>query len=126
MKFKMPFMIYLIGGPPRCGKTTLAKEMSKKLKIPWISSDALEVVSREYVSKEKRIKLYPYSFLRKKGVNRNNDEFYSKYSAREIINVLKKQAKTSFRAIDMMIANEIDNGNDYIIEGYHILPSLRS
>ncbi len=119
-------MIYLIGGPPRCGKTTLAKEMSKKLKIPWISSDALEVVSREYVSKEKRIKLYPYSFLRKKGVNRNNDEFYSKYSAREIINVLKKQAKTSFRAIDMMIANEIDNGNDYIIEGYHILPSLRS
>ncbi len=37
-------MIYLIGGPPRCGKTTLAKEMSKKLEIPWISSDALEVV----------------------------------------------------------------------------------
>ncbi len=95
-------MIYLIGGPPRCGKTTLAKEMSKKLKIPWISSDALEVVSREYVSKDRWRKLYPYSFLRKERGNRNNDKFYNKYSAREIINVLKKQAKASFRLLKIV------------------------
>ncbi|OGF22453.1 hypothetical protein A2Y83_04145 [Candidatus Falkowbacteria bacterium RBG_13_39_14] len=49
----MNIMIYLIGGPPRCGKTTLAKEMSKKLRIPWVSTDALEVVTRAYVDKEK-------------------------------------------------------------------------
>lgn len=74
-------MIYLIGGPPRCGKTTLAKEMSKKLRIPWVSTDALEVVTRAYVDKGKWQTLYPYSFVRKKGGNRNNDEFYSSYSA---------------------------------------------
>lgn len=115
-------MIYLIGGPPRCGKTTLAKELSKKIKIPWISADTLEVVSREYTDKKERKNLYPYSFLRKKGGKRNNDEFYSEHSPQKIINILKRQAKTSFKAIDMMIANEIDNGNDYIIEGYHIMP----
>ena len=115
-------MIYLIGAAPRCGKTTLAKGMSKKYKIPWISSDTLEVVGREYTDKREYEKKYPYSHLRRKGGSRQNDYFYETYSSRQIVNVLKKQAKATEKAIDMMIACEIADGNDYIIEGYHITP----
>ena len=117
-------MIYLIGGPPRSGKTTLAKTLAKKLRISWISTDTLEVVSRSYIPKSQWQKVYPYSYLRRKGGARNNDEFYEKYSTNKIIQVLKEQTKSTYKAIDAMIANEIDNGNDYIIEGYHLVPGF--
>ena len=117
-------MIYLIGGPPRSGKTTLAKALAKKLKIPWITTDTLEVITRAYIPKSQWRKTYPYSYLRRKGGTRNNDEFYEKYSTQKIIQVLKTQAKATYKAIDTMIANEIDNGNDYIIEGYHLVPGF--
>jgi len=117
-------MIYLIGGSPRTGKTSFAKHLSNKFRISWISSDCLEVIVRPYISKSKFKQAYPYSYLRKHGGARNNDYFYEKYSSQKIIQALKKQSKTTYKAIDNMIANEIDNGNDYVIEGYHLDPSF--
>jgi len=116
-------MIYLIGSPPRCGKTTLAKKMSKQAKIPWLSCDTLDAITQELTPKDKWQKKYPYSFLRKKS-GRNNDEFYNLYSANKIISILKKEAMAVYGAIDTVIACEIADGNDYIIEGYHIQPSF--
>ncbi len=115
-------MIYLIGGPPRCGKTTLAKAMSKRFGIPWISTDMLEVVSGGYVTREQWNKSHPYSLLRRK--YKTNDAFYSKLTPQEIVKVLRQQAKATALAIDMAAICEINDGNDYIIEGYHIEPSL--
>ena len=117
-------MIYLIGAPPRCGKTTLAKRMSKKTKISWISCDTLESIAKIYISKKDWEKKCPYSFLRKKNGTRNNDDFYGTYSSAKIVKVLKKQSEIAHNAIDMMIDCEVDNSNDYIIEGYHITPSF--
>lgn len=115
-------MIYLIGGPPRCGKTTLAKTMSKKFGIPWISCDTLEVIAGAYMSRAQWDKTHPYSLLRRK--HKTNDAFYNTYTANEIVEVLRKQAEPTFAAIDMATICEIKDGNDYIIEGYHILPSV--
>lgn len=118
-------MIYLIGAPPRCGKTTLSKRMSKKYKIPWISCDTLNSITQEHTPQEEWEKKYPYSFLRKKGkLSRSNDAFYNTYSPKKIISVLEKQAKAVHKAIDITIACEIADGNDYIIEGYHISPGF--
>jgi len=41
-------MIYLIGGPPRCGKTNIAKKLSKS----WISADTIESMIRENADKK--------------------------------------------------------------------------
>ena len=117
-------MIYLIGGPPKCGKTTLAKKLSKELGIQWIASDTLQVVTREYVSKyasKKEIdKLYPHNTQKGK----SNDETYSLNTPKQIAKNYIKQAKASFAAIDMFSICEINDGNDYIIEGYHVTPQL--
>ena len=117
-------MIYLIGAPPRCGKTTLAKKMSKQTRIPWLSCDTLDAITQEYTPVEKWKKKFPYSYLRKKGKARNNDDFYSTYSSTKIVSVLKQEAKTVYKAIETVIACEIADSNDYIIEGYHIFPSF--
>lgn len=113
-------MIYLIGGSPKCGKTTLAKQLSKVKKIPWVSTDSLETVVRSYYNKKDISKNFPASLQRGK----SNDEKYSKYSTKEIISAYCKQAKTLHLAIEMFILAEITDGNDYIIEGYHIEPKL--
>lgn len=117
-------MIYLIGGPPRCGKTTLAKYVSKKFGIPWISTDTLGVIGGAYMNQKEWNKKHPYSKLR--GKNRDNDSFYSVHSTAKIVNVLKQEARPTFAAVDMMAICEIKDGNDYIIEGYHIEPALAS
>ena len=116
-------MIYLIGGPPKCGKTILAKKLSMKLGIPWVSSDTLEVVARDYVWKyapKKFDELYPHSSMKGK----NNDETYSLNSPKQIAKNYIKQAKATYSAIDMFSICEIKDRNDYVIEGYHITPQL--
>lgn len=115
-------MIYLIGGPPKCGKTTFAKALSQKLSIPWISADTLQTIGRAYSPKENDIKKYPHAAIRKE--NRNNDTFYQKYSATKIAAAYIKQAKATGLAIDMTAICEITDGNDYIIEGYQVEPVL--
>ena len=108
-------MIYLIGGPPRCGKTTLAKAMSKRLGIPWISTDMLETVSGEYMMPKHWKKSHPYSLLRRK--LKTNDKFYARLTPAQIVHVLRAQAGATFAAIAMAAICEIADGNDYIIEG---------
>lgn len=115
-------MIYLIGGPPKCGKTTFAKALSQELGIPWISADTLQTIGRAYSPKEADIKKYPHAAIRKG--NRNNDEFYQKHSPKKITTAYIKQAKATSLAIDMTAICEITDGNDYIIEGYQVEPVL--
>ncbi|EKE19363.1 MAG: hypothetical protein ACD_9C00039G0002 [uncultured bacterium] len=113
-------MIYLIGGPPKCGKTTLAKTFSKSAGIPWVSTDTLQCVIQPYMDKETLSEKFPTSAQRCK----DNDEKYSKYSTQEIVDAYKIQAETAYQAIEMFVECEIVDGNDYIVEGYHIEPEL--
>ena len=114
----------LFRSPPKCGKTTLAKKLSKKLGIQWVASDTLQVVSRQYtskhISKQELDKLYPHSALRQE----TNDKTYSFNTPKQIAKNYIKQAKASYDAIDMFSICEITDGNDYIIEGYHVTPKL--
>jgi len=113
-------MIYLIGGPPKCGKTTLAKRLSKSKGIPWVSTDTLQCVIKPYMNKKYFSKKFPTNNQRGK----SNDEKYSKYSTDEIVEAYQQQAKTSYQAIDMFTICEITDGNDFVVEGYHIEPEL--
>ena len=113
-------MIYLIGGPLKCGKTTLAKKLSKSRGIPWMSTDTLQNVIKPYMNKADFSKKFPTSHQRGK----SNDEKYSKYSMEEIIEAYQQQAKTVYEAIDMFTICEITDGNDFIVEGYHVEPEL--
>ena len=116
-------MIYLIGGPPKCGKTTLARELSRKIKVPWIAVDTLQSIVWAYMDKEERLKKFPASKMTIES-RRSNDVKYRKYSVERIIDAYRRQAKAVYAAIDMMVLGEITDGNDHIIEGYHIDPRL--
>ena len=116
-------MIYLIGGPPRCGKTTIAKKLSKDLGISWLSADTLESVASLYVPKKDRATHFPKQKVRK-NTKQSNDVMYNKYSADEIAKLYIKQSKISFPAIKIVAEISLIEGHDYIIEGHQIHPKL--
>ena len=112
-------MIYLIGGPPRCGKTTLAKRLGR----PWISADMLESIVREHTKKTDLDRLFPKNVMRKKTKD-SNDLMYGAYSAVAIAKAYIAQAKASWKAIETVVECEISEGYDYVIEGHQIHPKL--
>ena len=116
-------MIYLIGGSPRCGKTTIAKKLSKDLGISWMSADTLESVASLYISKKDRATHFPKQEVRK-NTKQSNDIMYNKYSAKEITELYIEQSKISFPAIKMVAEVSLIEGHDYIIEGHQIHPKL--
>jgi 2-phosphoglycerate kinase len=114
-------MIYLIGGPPKCGKTTLAKKLAYEFRFSWISADTLQNIVRAYVSQEKHPILFPHSHSRR---GKGNDEFYSEYSPRHIIENYIAQGKTTYDAISMIVETYLTDEDDFIVEGYQVTPEI--
>ncbi len=119
-------MIYLIGGPPKCGKTTLAKKLSKKLGIPVLTTNELESKAKkslpQKITADELATLYPLSAM--KGTN--NDEIYSFQSPHTIADnyIQQSKVKQTTKEIDTFVESKIAEGKDCIIEGYHITPAL--
>ena len=116
-------MIYLIGGPPRCGKTMLAKRLSDKLRIPWISADTLESIVLTYTPEKDLKSRFPKNRMRQL-THQSNDEMYTRFSTKEIASAYMKQSKASWDAIETMVQVELYEGHDYVIEGHQIHPLL--
>lgn len=117
--------IILIGGPPRCGKTTLAQRVSRELSIPWISTDTFDDVVKEYVPAGERDKLFPKTALRRQSGG-GNDEMYTQFSVQEVVTAYREQSETLYSAVTNFVDCAIKEGWDYVIEGYHITPELIS
>lgn len=112
--------VYLIGGPPKCGKTTLAKTLSKRLLIPWISADTLQNIVYTYMDEKDHEKYFPHSYMK----GENNDETYSQNTSDSIVKEYINQGKTSYKAISMMAETQIIEKDDYIVEGYQVTPEV--
>ncbi len=113
-------MIYLIGGPPKCGKTTLAKKLAQEHRISWISADTLQNIVWAYTPKNDHASLFPHSYSR----GESNDEFYSKHSPQQIIKNYIAQGKTSYDAISMIAETYLADKDDFIVEGYQVTPEI--
>ena len=113
--------VYLIGGPPKCGKTTLAKIMSKRLSIPWISADTLQNIASVYIHEEEHTKSFPHSTARSW---KDNDLFYTEYTSDVIVKRYVEQWKITYKAISMMAETYLTDKDDIVLEWYQITPEL--
>lgn len=116
-------MIFLIGGPPRCGKTTLAKKLARRLRTGWVSIDVLEMIADAYTPSDKHAKLFPKTLLCE-NTGWKNDALYNRRTKREILSAYIRQGFASKKAINQFVSYMIEYGHDFILEGYQLHPKL--
>lgn len=113
-------MIYLIGGPPKCGKTTLAKKLAREQHIPWISADTLQNIVWAYMPKEKHSTLFPHKYLH----GGSKDEVYTQHTPQQIVEQYITQGKVTYDAISMMAETYLTDEDSCIVEGYQVTPEI--
>lgn len=107
--------IHLIGGAPLTGKTTIAKELSLKRNIPFISTDDIRSWMQALLKQSEYPKLLN---------NFNIDEFYKKYdSAQVVFETELNQCKEVQKGVIAFIKS-ICEWESYIIEGHAITPEF--
>lgn len=115
-------MIIFIGGPPRVGKTVLARSLAKQFNISWLSTDDLRHVIMETEELDKN---HPLNILKTLAWH-NRKTFYDKYSPREVIQF----QNTESRALSVTIKAFVDaldfHKRDFILEGVALLPRFYS
>lgn len=116
-------MIYLIGGPPRCGKTTVAKRIAKATDASLIQGDWIEGMVAQYVPLSLKAQLFPKNDMRRK-TDQSNDAMYRRFPKGAIINAYMAQAKTSQAAISELIRRAASTGTDMVIEGFQVSPAV--
>jgi 2-phosphoglycerate kinase len=114
-------MIYLIGGTPRSGKTTVAKLLAKRLGISWVSCDSLEGIPKLYTPKNIYHKRFPKDIIRKETKN-SNDLMYTRFNANQIVKACLTQGSSVWVAVEQFVEYLIGENLDYIVEGYQLPP----
>ena len=116
-------MIYLIGGPPRCGKTTVAKRIAKETGASILHGDWVESVVSRYIPQSIKTQLFPKNDIRRQTAQ-SNDVMYAQYTADQIVTAYVLQADTSRPAIDEFIRRAVSADSDLVIEGFQVSPSV--
>ena len=117
-------MIYLLGGPPRVGKSIISKTITRKHGINVVSTDSLGAVLENVLDPE----LEPGLFA----VNRFNEmpaEDRINLMAKNTIKRINYQIEENcavWKAVIPFIQKERDEGRDVVVEGVAVLPELVS
>lgn len=113
----MARMIILIGGMPTTGKTTLARELSQKLALPWLSTDQTRLVMQGVADP----KQYPH-LLSAHGLSAA--EFFQRFSPEEIAEREYMHGIETWPGNKKLIEDDFTWREGFILEGVNILPSL--
>lgn len=107
--------IILIGGAPTVGKSTLAKSLSDKLNIPWVSTDQIRQIMRSATSRVQTPSLFnPEGY--------DAEKFLNEFSADQIVEMEIAQGEATWVGVKAFIEDAYPWIDSYIIEGIAILP----
>jgi len=117
-------MIFLLGGPPRVGKSIISSEIRQKHAVSVVSTDTLGAVLENVLSPEAAPDLFVF------------DKFYELPIAEqvklimqdpaELMDYVRKESHVVWKAVEAFIRKENDEGRDVLIEGVAVLPELMS
>lgn len=114
-------MIYLIGGPPRVGKTTLAEALARRTSLPYFTLDHVASAITPFIPAEEYAARLPLSFAREEA-NFSNDVFFARHPAEQVVGFYLRQAATYWPGVESFIRYAVRDDHDLILEGWQILP----
>src|SRR5471030_1610776 len=113
----MTKQIILVGGMPTAGKSTIAKNLSKQLNLPWISTDQIGIISRAVATREEYPKLFTWE-------DYDGFRYLNQFTADEITDNEFAKSESIWLGVRKLIKEDYTWNNGFIIEGDDILPRL--
>lgn len=113
--------VYLIGGAPRAGKTTLAHLLSQKLHLQPLSTDDIRAQIRRDTAPATEPNLF---YLDSLNVDQENMTKLMSEHTQGIIAAADRESAVVWRAVESQIYASLTAGQDILIEGVAILPEF--
>lgn len=107
----------LICGAPTVGKTTMAKMLSAKFDLPWMSTDVIRDIMKTIADPKQHPKLFTEG-------HETAESFLGAFSAQRIAEMEIEQGTAVWPGIRHMIDTEYSWSSGTIIEGVNLLPEL--
>ncbi len=123
-KTNISLMIFLLGGPPRVGKSIIASEIRKKHAVSVVSTDTLGAVLENVLSPEAAPDLFVFGKFNEMPMAERVKSMMK--DPAELIDYVRKESHVVWKAVETFIKRENDEGRDVLIEGVAILPELVS
>ena len=117
-------MIFLLGGPPRVGKSIISREILQKYAVSVVSTDTLGAVLENILSPEVAPDLFVFGKFNEMPIT-ERVKFITKDPA-ELIDYVRKESHVVWKAVEAFIKRENSEGRDVLIEGVAVLPELMS
>ena len=117
-------MIFLLGGPPRVGKSIISSEIRQKHALSVVSTDTLGAVLENVLSPESAPDLFIFDKFNENGMVERVKLIMR--DPAELIDYVRKESYVVWKAVDAYIRRENDEGRDALIEGVAVLPELVS
>ena len=117
-------MIYLLGGPPRVGKSIISKEIGNKHAISVVSTDSLGAVLESVLSVEAAPDLFV--FARFSDMPLADRVKLMVDHPNELVDYLIKESRVVWKAVEAFVGREKNEGRDVLVEGVAVLPELVS
>ena len=117
-------MIFLLGGPPRVGKSIISSEIQQRRAVSVVSTDTLGAVLEDVLSPEVAPDLFVFGKFHEMPMA-ERVKLIMKDPA-ELIDYVRKESYVVWKAVEAFIRRENDECRDVLIEGVAILPELMS
>ena len=115
-------MIYLLGGPPRVGKSIISRAITAEHGVNVVSTDSLGAVLETVLSPEVEPDLFIVSRL--SGMTTADQIALMEENTTERISYQVREGYAVWRAVEPFILREKDEGRDVVVEGVAVLPAL--
>ena len=115
-------MIYLLGGPPRVGKSTICRAMPKKYGISVVSTDSLGSVLENVLDPEAEPGLFVFTRFNDMPAAARIAVMVENTAA--LINDTIAESRAVWKAVKPFILKEKEEGREVLIEGVAVLPEL--
>jgi 2-phosphoglycerate kinase len=117
-------MIYLLGGPPRVGKSIISSQIRQKHALSVVSTDTLAVVLQHVLSPQAVPDLYVFEAFNELPMAQRVQLITREPAA--LIETVTRESRVVWKAVEAYIRREHDEGRDALVEGVAVLPELVS
>ena len=117
-------MIFLLGGPPRVGKSIISSEIRQKRAVSVVSTDTLGAVLENVLGPEEAPELFVFGKFHEMPMAERVNLIMKDPAV--LIDYVRKESYVVWKAVEAYIRRENEEGRDILIEGVAILPELMS